>query len=112
MSDTTTPGLEERIVKLERIMFTMRIAIVVLVGFMMYDALSPETGSDIIFADKIKSRQFVLLGPNDEPIGYWDYKDTKGLKLYSKQGDHVLVSPEALTFFQDKLNPEVKSKYD
>ncbi len=107
-----TPGLEERIVKLERIMFTVRIAIVVLVGFMMYDALSPDTGSDIIFADKVKSRQFVLLGPGDKPIGYWDYKDTKGLKLYSSKGDHVVISPEALTFFQDKLNPEVTSKYD
>lgn len=105
-------GLEERIVKLERIMFTMRIAIVVLVGFMMYDVLAPETGSDIIFADKIKSRQFVLLGPGDEAIGYWDYQDTKGLKLYSKEGNHVIVSPDAVMFYQDKLNPELKSKYD
>jgi len=105
-------GLEERIVKLERIMFTMRIAIVVLVGFMMYDVLAPETGSDIIFADKIKSRQFVLLGPGDEAIGYWDYQDTKGLKLYSKEGNHVIVSPDAVSFYQDKLNPELKSKYD
>ncbi len=105
-------GLEERIVKLERIMFTMRIAIVVLVGFMMYDVLAPETGSDTIFADKIKSRQFVLLGPGDEAIGYWDYQDTKGLKLYSKEGNHVIVSPDAVSFYQDKLNPELKSKYD
>ena len=105
-------GLEQRIIKLERIMSMMRIAIVVLVGFMMYDALAPETGSDIIFAHKIKSRQFVLLGPGDEPIGYWDYKDTKGLKLYSKEGNHVLVSPDAVTFYEDKLNPQVKSEYD
>lgn len=105
-------GLEQRIVKLERIMFTMRIAIVVLVGFMMYDVLAPETGSDIIFADKIKSRQFVLLGPGDEAIGYWDYQDTKGLKLYSKEGNHVIVSPDAVSFYQDKLNPVLKSKYD
>jgi len=105
-------SLHERVQKLERIMFTMRIAIVVLVGFMMYDALAPETGSRIIFADKIKARQFVLLGSGDEAIGYWDYKDTKGLKLYSNEGDHVIVSPDAITFYQDKLNPEVKSKYD
>ena len=105
-------GLEQRIVKLERIMFTMRIAIVVLVGFMMYDVLAPETGSDIIFADKIKSRQFVLLGPGDEAIGYWDYQETKGLKLYSKEGNHVIVSPDAVSFYQDKLNPVLKSKYD
>ena len=105
-------GLEERIVKLERVMFTMRLAIVVLVGFMMYDVLAPETGSDIIFADKIKSRQFVLLGPGDEAIGYWDYQDNKGLKLYSKEGNHVIVSPDAVSFYQDKLNPELKSKYD
>ena len=104
--------LEERVRKLERIMFTVRIAIIVLVGFMMYDALSPDTGSDIIFADKIKSRQFVLLGSGDQPVGYWDVKDSHGFKMYSKQGDHVLLAPEALTFYQDKLNPEVKSKYD
>ncbi|MEJ2115825.1 MAG: hypothetical protein P8X88_07230 [Gammaproteobacteria bacterium] len=74
-------GLEQRIIKLERVMYMMRIAIVVLVGFMMYDTLAPETGSDIIFAHKIKSRQFVLLGPGDEPIGYWDYKDTNPSKI-------------------------------
>ena len=105
-------GLEQRIIKLERVMNMVRIAIVVLVGFMMYDTLAPETGSDIIFAHKIKARHFVLLGPGDEPIGYWDYKDTKGLKLYSNEGNHVLVSPDAVTFYEDKLNPQVKSKYD
>ncbi|MGH1538761.1 MAG: hypothetical protein ACRBDX_12075 [Gammaproteobacteria bacterium] len=105
-------SLDQRVVKLERIMFTMRIAVVVLVGFMIYDSLAPETGSDIVFANKIKARQFVLLGPGDEPIGYWDYKDTKGLKLYSKEGSHIIVSPDAVTFYEDKLNPQVKSKYD
>jgi len=104
-------GLHERVQKLERIMFTMRIAIVVLVGFMIYDSLAPDTGSSIIFADKIKARQFVLLGAGDDPIGYWDYKDTKGLKLFSDEGDHVVVTPDAITFYQDKLNPEVKSKF-
>ena len=104
--------LYQRVQKLERIMFTMRIAIVIVVGFMIYDSLAPETGSSIIFADKIKARQFVLLGPGDDAIGYWDYKDTKGIKLYSKEGNHVIVSPDAITFYQDKLNPEVKSKYD
>jgi len=104
--------LEQRIAKLERIMLTVRLAIIVLVGFMVYDALAPETGADIIFADKIKSRQFVLLGPNDEAMGFWEYKDNNALKLYSKQGDHIELGPEAITFYQDKLNPVVKSKYD
>ena len=90
----------------------MRIAIVVLVGFMIYDSLSQDTGSDIIFADKVKARKFVLRGSGGEPIGYWDAKDTKGIKMYSEQGDHVVVSPESIIFYQDKLNPEVKSKYD
>ena len=104
--------MEERVRKLERIMFTVRVAIIVIVGFMMYDALSPDTGSDIIFADKIKSRAFVLLGSGDQPVGYWDDKKTNGFKMYSKQGNHVLLKPEALTFYEDKLNPEVKAKYD
>ena len=105
-------GSEERVKKLEKIMLTVRIAIIVLVGFMMYDALSPETGSDIIFADKIKARKFELLGAGNTPVGYWDTKDTNGIKLYTKQGDHVVLTPEALIFYKDKLNPEVKSKYD
>ena len=107
-----TLDLEERVRKLEKIMFTMRIAIIVLVGFMMYDALAPDTGSDIIFADKIKSRAFILLGSGDRPVGYWDDKDNNGLKMYSKQGDHILVSPDAVTFYKDKLNPVIKAKYD
>lgn len=107
--DTT---LEERIKKLERIMFTVRIAIIVLIGFMMYDALSPDTGSDIIYADKIKSREYVLLGPGNTPVGHWDFKDTEGFKFYSKEGNHVLLTPDAITFYKDKLNPEIKSKYD
>ena len=107
--DTT---LEERIKKLERIMFTVRIAIIVLIGFMMYDALSPDTGSDIIYADKIKSRENVLLGPGNTPVGHWDFKDTEGFKLYSKEGDYVLLTPDAITFYEDKLNPAIKSKYD
>jgi len=105
-------GLEQRIAKLERIMLTVRIAIIVLVGFMVYDTLAPETGSDIVFADKIKARQFVLLGPGDDPVGYWDYKDSKGLKMYSRQGDHIVIGPDSIIFYEDKLNPEVKSKYD
>ena len=106
------PGLDERVRKLERIMFTVRVAIIVIVGFMMYDALSPDTGSDIIFADKIKSRAFVLLGSGDQPVGYWDDKNTNGFMMYSKQGNHVLLKPESLTFYEDKLNPSVKSQYD
>ncbi len=104
--------LEQRIVKLERIVNTMRIAIIVFVGFLLYDVISKDTGSNIIFADKIKSREFVLLGQNDDPVGHWDYKDTEGLKMYAKNGDHILLTPEAVTFYENRLNPVVKSSYD
>ncbi|MCZ6565766.1 MAG: hypothetical protein O6852_06505 [Gammaproteobacteria bacterium] len=104
--------LEERVKKLERMVNIMRIAIIVLVVFMFADALSQDTGSRVIFADKIKARAFVLLGPGDQPIGFWDNKDTKGLKMYAKDGSHVVLNPHEITFFQDRLNPVVKSKYD
>jgi len=103
---------EERVKKLERMVNIMRIAIIVLVVFMFADVLSQDTGSRVIFADKIKARAFVLLGPGDQPIGFWDNKDTKGLKMYSKDGSHVVLNPHEITFFQDRLNPVVKSKYD
>ena len=90
----------------------MRVAIIIFVGFLLYDVISKDSGSDIIFADKIKARAFVLVGPGDQPIGYWDYKDTNGLKMYAKDGGHIVLTPEAVTFYRDRLNPVVRSKYD
>ncbi len=104
--------LEERVKNLERIVKTIRIAIIIFVGFLLYDVISRDSGSNIIFADKIKSREFVLLGPGDQPVGYWDYKDNKGFKMYSKDGSHIELTPEAVTFYKDRLNPVVRSKYD
>lgn len=105
-------GLEERVRNLERTIRTVRIAIIIFVGFLIYDVVSEDSGSNIIFADKIKSREFVLLGPGDDAVGHWDYKDTHGFKMYSKEGDHIVLTPEAVTFYQDRLNPVVRTKYD
>ena len=105
-------GLEERVQSLERTLRTVRIAIIIFVGFLIYDVISRDSGSSIIFADKIKSREFVLMGPGDEPVGYWDYKHTNGFKMYSKEGDHIVLTPEAVTFYQDRLNPVVRAKYE
>lgn len=105
-------GLEERVRSLERTFIMVRIAIIILVGFLMYDVISEDSGSSIVFADKIKSREFVLIGKGNQPVGHWDYKDTYGLRMYSKDGKHVVLTPEAVTFYQDRLNPVVTSKYD
>lgn len=105
--------LEERIKKLERVVFTMRVAIIIFVGFLLYDVISQDTGSDIIFADKVRAREFILVGPpGDTPVGYWDYKDTNGFKMYAKDGNHIMLTPDAVTFYEDRLNPVVKSRYD
>ena len=80
---------EARVKKLERMVNIMRIAIIVLVVFMFADVLSQDTGSRVIFADKIKARAFVLLGPGDQPIGFWDNKDAKGV--------YNLTAPELAT---------------
>ncbi|MCY4642034.1 MAG: hypothetical protein OXC41_05000 [Gammaproteobacteria bacterium] len=105
-------GLEERVHNLERTIRTIRIAIIIFVGFLLYDVISKDSGSDIIFAEKVKSREFVLLGSGDQPVGHWDYKDTSGLKMYSTEGDHVVLTPESVTFYQDRLNPVVRTRYD
>ena len=44
-------GLEERVQKLERTLRTVRIAIIIFVGFLIYDVISRDSGSSIIFAD-------------------------------------------------------------
>ena len=108
----TELDLEVRVKNLERVVKTMRIAIIVFVGFLLYDVISKDSGSSIIFADKIKSREFVLVGSGDQAVGHWDYKDTNGLKMYAKDGSHSVLTPDAVTFYQDRLNPVVTSKYD
>lgn len=105
-------NLEERVQNLERTVKIMRIAIIIFVGFLLYDVISQDSGSDIVFADKVRSREFVLLGHGDSQVGHWDYRDTHGLKMYAKDGSHVVLTPEAVTFYEDRLNPVVKSEYD
>ncbi len=105
-------SLEERVHKLEKIMFTVRLGIIFLIGFMMYDVISQDTGSDYVFADKIKAREYILLNKNDQPIGFWDSRDTNGFKMYAKNGNHIMLTPEAVTLFEDRLNPVIKSQYD
>ena len=105
-------GLEERVRKLERIVSTMRIAIIIFVGYLIYDVISGDSGTDIIFADKVKSREFVLLDSGNRPVGQWDYKDTNGFTMYAQDGRHVTLTPEAVTFYEDRLHPVVRSTYD
>ena len=105
-------NLEMRVQKLEKIVFTMRLAIIIFIGFMIYDIISKDTGSDYVFAQKIKAREFVLLDSSDAPVGFWDYKDTNGFKMYDKTGNHITLTPDAVTFYKDRLNPVVKSTYD
>ncbi len=104
--------IEQRVKNLERTVKIVRIAIIVFVGFLLYDVISQDTGSDIIFADKIRAREFILMGPGDQPMGHWDYRETDGLKMYSKNGDHIVLTPDAVTFYEDRLNPVATSKYD
>ncbi len=104
--------IKDRLKSLERTVKIMRVSVIVLVVFMVANAFSHEFGSRIIFADKIKAREFVLLGEQDTPVAHWDNKVTGGLKIYAKDGNHVVLSPESLTFYQDRLNPVEKAKYD
>jgi len=108
----SAPQLEDRVKKLERLVNMMRFGMIALIAFMIADILSDDTGSKVIFADQIKAREFVLLGEHDTPIAHWDNKETGGLKIYAKDGSHVVLAPESLTFYQDRLNPVETSKYD
>ncbi len=105
-------SLEQRVTKLEQVVKIVRIAIIIFVGFLLYDVISRDSGSDIIFADKVRSREFILVGPGNQPVGHWDYKDTNGLKMYAKDGSHIVLTPEAVTFYEDRLNPVIKSEYE
>ena len=67
--------LEERVKTLERLHRNARIAIIILVGYFIYDVISLDSGSDIIYAYKIKAKQFGLVDGVGTIFASWKVSD-------------------------------------
>ena len=100
---------EERIKSLEILQRNTRIAIIILVGYSIYDVISVDSGSDIIFAHKVKAREFELIDGQGTIYGSWKVRDqekrTAGLVMQSASGNQLYMNGEQISLMQGRVNP-------
>ena len=101
--------LEERIKSLEILQRNARIAIIILVGYSIYDVISMDSGSDIIFAHKVKAREFELIDGQGAIYGTWKVLEgetsTAGLVIENASGNQVTVTANEMKFTAGRVNP-------
>tara|TARA_R110002049_G_scaffold124479_1_gene279992 strand:- start:74562 stop:74978 length:417 start_codon:yes stop_codon:yes gene_type:complete len=112
MSENTKQDktLEERIKSLETLQRNTRIAIIILVGYSIYDVISFDSGSEIIYAHKVKAKEFELIDGQGGVYGSWRVTDaekrTAGLVMEDISGDRMTMTADGIKLTSDRLNPE------
>ena len=109
--------LEERIKSLEQLQRNTRIAIIILVGYSIYDVISIDSGSEIIFAHKVKAREFELIDGQGTVSGNWKIFDKENpsgaLVILNGAGEQVRVSPEGVSLTAGgRVNPTPRAEFD
>ena len=108
--------LEERIKSLEILQRNTRIAIIILVGYSIYDVISVDSGSEIIFAHKVKARQFELIDGQGTVYGDWKVRDsektTAGLVMQNLSGNQMTVTADEIKLTSGRVNPAAKMILD
>ena len=118
MSENKQSGktLEERIKSLEVLQRNTRIAIIILVGYSIYDVISKDSGSEIIFAHKVKAREFELIDGQGAIYGSWKVLDsekrTAGLVMEDASGDQMVMTAGDLKLTTGRINPAPKMTLD
>ena len=101
--------LEERMKSIETLQRNTRIAIIILVGYSIYDVISLDSGSDIVFAHKVKAREFELIDGQGAIYGSWRVTDaekrTAGLVMESASGDRMTMTADEMKLTSDRINP-------
>ena len=104
--------LEERIKSLEILQRNTRIAIIILVGYSIYDVISMDSGSDIVFAHKVKAREFELIDGQGSIYGTWKVQEGEasaaGLVMQNAQGNQMIVSADEVKLTQGRVNPAAR----
>jgi phosphoheptose isomerase len=109
--DHDVKKLTERIKKLEYLQRNTRIAIIVLVGYSIYDVISKDSGSDIVYAHKVKAKEFELVDGVGSVLSSWkslkeDERQMTTLVIEGDQGGQVRLSSEKLSFVDKaRTNP-------
>ena len=118
MSENKQDGktLEERIKSLEILQRNTRIAIIILVGYSIYDVISKDSGSEIIFAHKVKAREFELIDGQGAIYGSWKVLDsekrTAGLVMENASGDQMMMTADDMKLTTGRINPAPKMTLD
>ena len=112
MSEDNKQGsntLEDRIKRLETLQRNTRIAIIILVGYSIYDVISVDTGSEIIFSHKVKARAFELIDGQGTVFGSWklidEKKRTAGLVIESAEGKQMTMTADQVKLTNGRINP-------
>jgi len=116
MSEKQEKTLEERMKALELLQRNTRIAIIILVGYSIYDVVSMDSGSDIIFAHKVKAREFELIDGQGTVFGNWRVFGKEnieaGLMMENGTGQQVRMTTEGISLTEGRVNPSLRAQFD
>ncbi|MDG0996075.1 MAG: hypothetical protein P8O97_02895 [Gammaproteobacteria bacterium] len=105
----TEMTLEERVKTLERLQRNARIAIIILVGYFIYDVISRDSGSDIIYAYKIKAKQFELVDGVGTIFASWKVLDEENseaaIVLENGAGQKLRLTASEISLLSGGSNP-------
>ena len=107
--NVTEMTLEERVKTLERLHRNARIAIIILVGYFIYDVISRDSGSDIIYAYKIKAKQFELVDGVGTIFASWKVLDEENseaaIVLENGEGQKLRLTASEISLLSGGSNP-------
>ena len=116
MSQQTDKPIEDRVKTLETLQRNARVAIIILVGYSIYDVISRDSGSDIIFAHKVKATQFDLVDGQSLVYGSWKVLDEDtnkaGMVIENAQGQQVTIMADSVTLSEGGVNPYMRVRLD
>ena len=116
MSQQTDKPIEDRVKTLETLQRNARVAIIILVGYSIYDVISRDSGSDIIFAHKVKATQFDLIDGQSLVYGSWKVLDEDtnkaGMVIENAQGQQVTIMADSVTLSEGGVNPYMRVRLD
>ena len=102
-------SLEDRVKSLEILQRNARIAIIILVGYSIYDVISLDSGSDIVFAHKVKARQFELIDGQGTVFGNWmvmdEGKRAASIVMQGVGDKQINLSADEVKLTQGRVNP-------
>ena len=116
MSDTNSSSLEDRVKKLENLQRNARIAIIILVGYSIYDVISKDSGSEIMYAHKVKAKEFELVDGIGTVFSSWKVLDKEnrvpGLVIENAAGKKLHLTAEQISLLEGRINPNTRLTLD